>query len=264
MMFELLVETSTDSILIYDQQGTIQYTNQAALRLHRLTPPATLVGRSIAELTAPEEYERMGRELPVAMSTSGVWSGQLKLRRPDGTELISQQSVVALADTETQIGYQAAFGRDITAQLQMEEERQRAEAERLDLQEEVIRAQQAALRELSTPLIPIAAGVIALPLVGAIDSTRAQQLMEALLTGVAEMRANVAIIDITGVRVVDTQVAGALLRTAQAARLLGAEVVLTGIGPEIAQTLIGIGADLSGIVTRANFQTGIAYALTRT
>lgn len=138
-----------------------------------------------------------------------------------------------------------------------------AESEREALQHELIEAQQAALRELGTPLIPVAEGIVVMPLIGAIDSNRAQQILESLLEGVGSQRANLAIIDITGVKVVDTQVAGALLRAAQAARLLGAEVVLTGISPEVAQTLVQIGADMSALTTRGSLQSGIAYALNR-
>jgi rsbT co-antagonist protein RsbR len=130
-------------------------------------------------------------------------------------------------------------------------------------QEETIRAQEAALAELSTPLIPISDQVMVMPLIGAVDSRRAQQVLEALLEGVASSRALVAILDITGVPVVDTQVANALLRAAQAVKLLGAQVVLTGIRPEVAQTLVGLGADLSGIVTCGSLQSGIAYANSR-
>jgi rsbT co-antagonist protein RsbR len=126
--------------------------------------------------------------------------------------------------------------------------------------EETIRAQQAALAELSTPLIPISDQVMVMPLIGAVDSQRAQQVIETLLEGIARSGAVVAILDITGVPVVDTQVANALLRAAQAVKLLGAQVVLTGIRPEVAQTLVGLGADLSGIVTCGSLQSGIVYA----
>ncbi|HEU4323102.1 MAG TPA: STAS domain-containing protein [Roseiflexaceae bacterium] len=135
------------------------------------------------------------------------------------------------------------------------------EADLLHRTEEIILAQQATLRELSTPLIPLADAVVVMPLVGSIDSQRAQLIMETLLEGISTHQSDVAILDITGVPVVDTQVADALLRTARAARLLGAQVVLTGIGSHIAQTLITVGADLSGIVTLNNLQSGIAYAL---
>jgi rsbT co-antagonist protein RsbR len=147
------------------------------------------------------------------------------------------------------------LARNVTAQ-------RRAERERVAMQEQIIQAQQATLRELSTPLMPIADGVVVMPLIGVIDSARAQQIMESLLNGVSEYKAHVALIDITGVKIIDTQVAGVLLRAAQAVRLLGAQVVLTGISPEIAQTLVHIGAEIRDVKTKATLQEGIRYAMT--
>lgn len=140
-------------------------------------------------------------------------------------------------------------------------EQKRQDEERLVLQEQVIQAQQAALRELSSPLIPISDNVVLMPLIGSLDTARAQQVMETLLEGIATYRAEIAILDITGMQVVDTQVANALVQAAQAVKLLGAQVVLTGIGPTMAQTLVTLGADLSSIETRGRLQSGIAYAL---
>lgn len=128
---------------------------------------------------------------------------------------------------------------------------------------ETIQAQAAALVELSTPLIPLSEHVVVMPLIGAIDSQRAQQATETLLHGIATRRARIAILDITGVPVVDTQVANALVQAAKAVRLLGAQVVLTGIRAEVAQTLVALGTDLSGVVTCSNLQSGIAYASTQ-
>jgi rsbT co-antagonist protein RsbR len=129
--------------------------------------------------------------------------------------------------------------------------------------EETIQAQNAVLAELSTPLIPISDQIVAMPLIGSVDSRRAQQVIETLLLGISTSGAQIAILDITGVPVVDTQVADALIRAAQAVKLLGAQVVLTGIRPEVAQTLVGLGTDLGGIVTRSSLQSGIAYATSR-
>lgn len=140
-------------------------------------------------------------------------------------------------------------------------EHKRAEAERLRLQEEIIRAQADALAELSTPLIPITDTVMVMPLIGKIDSQRAQQVIVTLLSGIAANRARTAILDITGVPVVDTEVANGLVRAARSVRLLGAQVVITGIRPEVAQTLVGLGVDLSGIVTCGTLQRGVAHAL---
>jgi anti-anti-sigma factor len=98
-------------------------------------------------------------------------------------------------------------------------------------------------------------------LIGTIDSQRAQQIMEALLEGVAQHQAELVVLDITGVAMVDTQVAQAFIQAAQAVRLLGTQVMLTGIQPQIAQTLVHLGIDLSGIQTQGSLQAGIASAL---
>jgi rsbT co-antagonist protein RsbR len=127
--------------------------------------------------------------------------------------------------------------------------------------EETIQAQTLMLHELSTPVIPFSDEVLVMPLIGTIDTRRAQQALETLLSSIAASRARVAILDITGVPVVDTQVANALLRAAQAVSLLGAQVVLTGIRPEVAQTIVGLGVSLQSMVTRSSLQSGIAYAL---
>lgn len=140
-------------------------------------------------------------------------------------------------------------------------EHKRAEEERARLQEEIIQVQAQTLAELSTPLIPITDKVVVMPLVGATDQQRAQRILETLLHGVEEHRARVAIIDITGVPVFDTHVASTIITAAQAVRLLGAEVVLTGIRPEIAETLVGLGVDFRGLVTYSNLQSGISYSL---
>jgi rsbT co-antagonist protein RsbR len=100
-----------------------------------------------------------------------------------------------------------------------------------------------------------------MPLVGAIDSTRAARIMEDLLTGITKYQAEIVIIDITGVPVVDTSVANHLVQTIKAASLLGAKCVVVGISSEVAQSLINLGVDLSGVVTRSNLQAGVWYAM---
>ncbi|NOK59040.1 MAG: hypothetical protein GFH27_549349n35 [Chloroflexi bacterium AL-W] len=136
-----------------------------------------------------------------------------------------------------------------------------AETERSALQQQVIDAQQAAIRELSTPLIPLTDRVILMPLIGAIDHVRAQFIMETLLIGVAEHQAELVILDITGVQLVDTYIANTIIRAAQAVKLLGAQVMMTGIQPQIAQTLVQLGIELNNILTRGTLQDGIAFAL---
>ena len=127
----------------------------------------------------------------------------------------------------------------------------------------MIAAQGAALAELTAPLIPISDTIKVMPLVGAIDAERASRILEALLRGVEQDRTTTVIIDITGVPVVDTAVAQALIQAAQALRLLGASVILTGTRPDVAQTLVALGVDLRSLVPQATLESGIAYALGR-
>lgn len=120
---------------------------------------------------------------------------------------------------------------------------------------------EAVISELAVPVVPLLEGVIVLPLVGSLDTRRAQQVIESLLTGIAEQQADVAIIDITGVPIVDTQVASSLGQAIRAASLLGARVVITGIGARIAQTLVALDIDFSSVTTCANLRDGIEAAL---
>ncbi|HEX9369917.1 MAG TPA: STAS domain-containing protein [Roseiflexaceae bacterium] len=118
-----------------------------------------------------------------------------------------------------------------------------------------------AIQELSTPIIPVYNGVLVVPLVGRVDSARAQALTEALLNAIAREQAEIVLLDITGVAVVDTNVANHLMQTARAASLLGSQVVLVGISAEVAQTLVQLGLDLGRLVTLSNLQSGLVYAL---
>ncbi len=141
------------------------------------------------------------------------------------------------------------------------EQKQVLEAQRHMLeQQSIINSQQEALADISTPLIPITDSVVIMPLIGAVDTRRAQQMMETLLHGISELHTRFAILDITGVPIVDTQVAHVLIQAAQSVRLLGGQVILTGIRPEVAQTLVGLGVNLNDLIVRGNLQSGVAYA----
>jgi rsbT co-antagonist protein RsbR len=129
--------------------------------------------------------------------------------------------------------------------------------------EELIRRQAEMLEQLSTPLIPISDEVVVMPLIGMVDSHRIQQVMTTLLEGISARRAKVGILDVTGVAIVDTMVADGLIRIAQAVRLLGAEVLITGIRPELAQSLVALGINMQGVITSATLQSGIAFAMGR-
>jgi len=130
----------------------------------------------------------------------------------------------------------------------------------IEEREKVVRQQQEAIRELSTPVLQVREGLLILPIIGVIDSVRAKQITEQLLRSIRSARAKVVVIDITGVPNVDSRVAGHLVQTVDAARLLGATAIVTGIAPEIAQTLVTIGVDLTKMNTVGDLQGGINEA----
>jgi rsbT co-antagonist protein RsbR len=248
-LFKTMADNAPDGIAANALDGTITYANASYRAMHGYGPE--IVGLSHRRLIPqPEELEPALQ----ALEQTGFWQGTITHQRQDGSTFPVMASVFTIRN---EAGYPialAAIDRDIT-------EQQHAEREREALQQQVIDAQRDTLRELSTPLIPISDDVVIMPLIGTVDTQRAQQIMENLLDGVTRHQARLAILDITGVAVVDTQVAQALIQVAQAVKLLGSQVMLTGIQPQIAQTLVQLGVDLRGIITRGTLQHGIAEAL---
>lgn len=248
-------------VFVVEPDGRPFYANRSAIEiLGKGIMPDTTTGQ-LAEVyrafVAGTDQLYPTERMPLVRALSGEASSvdDMEIERPDGRILIEIHGA-PIRDAEGRIIYGMVSFIDITLRRRAEEAiRERA------LQQEVIEAQQAALRELSTPLMPIAEGVVVMPIIGMIDSRRAQQIMETLLEGIATHSADIAILDITGVRVVDTQVAGALIRAAQAARMLGARVVLSGISAEVAQTLVHIGAEMQDMIALRSLQQAIAYAL---
>lgn len=248
-----LIDNALDGITLTSMSGQVVYANTAFKAMSGFGDAS--VNRPMADFYSPESFHQLSSEVLPILMKDGAWRGVLKIRRPDGSEWMGQTTAVVLVGPAGEPTGMAAFFRDITEQLRYEEETL--------AQMRLIQAQQAALRELGTPLIPIAEGVIAMPLIGAIDRERAQQILETLLNALGQKQAAVAILDITGVKAVDEEVAAALVRIAQAARLLGADVVLSGVRPVVAQALVNLGTELRGLVTCGTLQSGIAYALKR-
>jgi rsbT co-antagonist protein RsbR len=129
--------------------------------------------------------------------------------------------------------------------------------------EEVINRQQEEMLELSTPVVKLWDGILGLPMIGTLDSARTQVVMESLLQKIVETGSETAIIDITGVPTVDTLVAQHLLKTVTAIRLMGAECIISGVRPQIAQTIVHLGVDLQGVTTKASLADALALALKR-
>jgi rsbT co-antagonist protein RsbR len=252
--FEALVEKSPDAIsIVSPEQGVFTYTNAAFKQMFGYGDE--ILQQPVTTIYLEENYHYFP-ELMEKLMTEGKIQGTMEFRRKNGSVVPTNYAIFVVRDKHGKPESLISILRDMTDQ-------HLAEQERTAFQQQIIETQQVALRELSTPLIPIADGVVLLPLIGTIDTSRAQQVLETLLEGISRQQAEIAILDITGVRVVDTQVANALLRSAQAAQLLGATVVLSGISAEVAQTLVGLGIDLSSIHTRSTLQSGIAEALSR-
>jgi rsbT co-antagonist protein RsbR len=253
-LFQLVFDHLPQSICWKDCDSIYLGCNRSFAHIVGLEAPSEIVGKTDYDLPSAE-YAEHYRADDRQVIESGAAKINFEEPQPqlDGSLGWIQTSKIPLFDNiGAVVGVLVAF-EDVTARKQAEEERVRS-------QEEYIQLQDGLLAELSTPLIPITENVVVMPLIGSIDSRRAQQVLDTLLQGISERHARVAILDITGVPIVDTQVAGALIRAAQAAQLLGAQVVLTGIRPEVVQTLVGLGTELHGIVTRSDLQSGITFA----
>ncbi|MDY7041625.1 MAG: STAS domain-containing protein [Chloroflexota bacterium] len=184
--------------------------------------------------------------------------------------LSARNLIQALAESRERAGQLAA------AKAEIERKNVELEAQRAGLEEDVARQTRdltaaleeqrrlvEAIGEMSTPVVPVFEGVIVLPLVGVINEQRAQRIVGELLAGLKKYQARVVILDITGVPVVNSVVANHLLEAAEAVRLLGGEVVLVGITPRVAQTIVTLGVDLGDVVTRGDLRGGVVYALSR-
>ena len=254
-LLQSVIDALPQAIFIKDLNYRFIHANQTFIQDAGLKQPEQIIGHTDYELPWNNNAD-MYRQDDQAVLESGEPKYHIddRITHADGSITWTRTTKLPLKNEHGTIVGLLGWYQDITREKTYE-------AEAIQLREEIISAQADALRELSTPLIPISENVVAMPLVGTIDEERAQMILESLLSGLGQYQAQIAILDITGVPVIDTQVADALVKSAQAVRLLGAQVMLTGIRPEVAQTLVSLGADLSSIKTYSNLQTAIFAAL---
>lgn len=202
----------------------------------------------------PDDRARVGKAIETAMTTrQRSFFFESRVHLPDGEVRHTASYGLATVDENGRPCQLSGAVLDIT-------DRVREEQRRLAMQQELIETQQKTLHELGAPIIPLAEGMLVVPLVGTLDPARAEQVLESLLFAVSVRSAQTVILDITGVPTMDAEVARALMKVVPAVRLLGAEVVLTGLQPGLARTLIGLEIDMRQVVTRADLQEGLAHA----
>ena len=245
--FQLLVDSIRDyAIIMLDPAGHIMSWNEGARRIIGWTRQEIL-GKEFTCFYPPEAIQKRfpQRELESAAKEGRFEDEGWRIRK-DGSRYWANVVITALHGQDGTLHGFGKVTRDLTERKRMEERLQQQSREIL---------------ELSTPVMHLWQGVVAAPLIGSLDSQRTQQFMERLLARIVETNSPVALIDIMGVPTIDTQTAQHLIETVSAVRLLGAQVVLTGVRPAIAQTLVHLGIDLSGIITRSSMAAGLMVAL---
>ncbi|AKT42969.1 STAS domain-containing protein [Chondromyces crocatus] len=248
-LLRVFAEVCPEAIAVSSMGEYMSFANES---MNSLMGRELTLGETFGSLVVPAHAGRWAAAREAIMAEQH-WRGRLRLLGAEGHEVPVDVTAFRL---QTEGGGEAlcCIVRDVSELLKVEQER-------LRLQAEVIATQDAAIRELMTPLLPLAEGVVAMPIVGTVDATRGASILDALLEGIAARQARVAILDITGMSVVDTHVAEGLLRAARAAKLLGTELIVTGIRGAVAQTLVGLDVHLDGMITCATLQEGVARAM---
>ncbi len=245
--FRLLVDSVRDyAIVMLDPQGHVASWNPGAERIKGWRE-GEIVGKHFSCFYPSEAIQRglPERELKVA-AEEGRFEDEGWRMRKDGKQFWASVVITALREKNGTLRGYGKVTRDLTERKRTEEQLQQQARE---------------IMELSTPVMQVWQGVVVAPLIGSLDSQRTQQFMERLLNRIVETNSPMALVDIMGVPTIDTQTAQHLIETISAVRLLGAQVVLTGVRPAIAQTLVHLGIDLSDFSTRSSLAAGLRVAL---
>jgi anti-anti-sigma factor len=254
-VFQSLVENANDMIILSDLAGTITYANHATARMLEVAHPNELIGQPFARFVSGDDRAKIRDQIAPMLSNKQAWKGTYTLVTAKDSPIPVESSTIPLLNDTGAVLSAGGIIRDERERLALIESLRQSNAEQQHTLE--------LLRQVSTPLMPVIEGILVMPIVGEIDARRASQIMETLMQGVVRAGADTVILDITGVPLVDTNVANALVLAARSVRLLGAQAILVGITPEVAQTLVGLGADLGELLTRGDLQSGITYALKR-
>ena len=240
-----IVECSDDAIYGKTLDGTILSWNQGAERIYGYAA-AEMVGRPVSVLVPPNKPDEVPAILEKVRRGERVSHFETTRVRKDGEVIDLSLNVSPIRDASGQIIGASTTARDITEQKKMREALAQRAKEILDV---------------STPVLQVWEGVVVAPFIGTLDTQRAQQFMERLLDKIVETNSAVALLDVTGVPAIDTRTAQHLIETITSVRLLGAQAILTGVRPAIAQTLAHLGINLADVVTRSSLAAGLRVAL---
>lgn len=253
------IEGISEGFALYDENDCLVFCNKQYHAIYPLCADIMTPGRNIRDILYIG-IERGQFTLSDGEDVETFVAMRMAHFRGDGNQIhrLDGDRWVRAIDRPTRSGGVVGIRTDVT-ELRKMEELSRTNVE----QEAMIKAQAGLLSELSTPLLRISATTLLMPLIGALDSQRARRVVEHLLNAVEAQRTSLVILDITGVPIVDTQVANLLIQCARAVRLLGARMVLTGIRPDVAETIVTLGVDLSMLTIRGSLQDGVREALKR-
>lgn len=260
-LLENIFQSSTEySIIAKDLQKRILTWNEGARRNYGYEADEVL-GRSAAVLHAPEDLQSgLFDDLHDRALRDGSATGTLNRVRKDGTRFIASVVITRRDGPDGQpIGY-LLISRDVTEERRLQEELE-SKVRELEQSNDTIRRQRDEMLELSSPVMEIWDQVLALPLIGTLDTVRAQQITETLLNAIARTKARIVIVDISGVPTVDTAVAQNIIRTTEAARLMGARSIISGVRPAIAQTIVHLGITLGSVRTEGTLRNALEAAL---
>jgi anti-anti-sigma factor len=247
MLRQLVDSIREYAIILLDPEGNVLTWSSAAERLKGWKADE-IIGKHFSRFYPPEDNEKGKTAMELKQAAEkGRYEDEGWRMRKDGTRYWANVIITALRDEK---GNLRGFGK-ITRDL----------SERRLAEEKIKKQSQEILEMATVPVVQVWEGIVMVPIIGTLDSQRTQQLMERLLHRVTETNSPVAILDITGVSTIDSQTAQHLIETVSAVRLLGAEVILTGIRPVIAQTLVHLGINLESIVTRSSLAGGLRMAL---
>jgi PAS domain S-box-containing protein len=247
-MLRLLVENIKEyAITTLDSHGLVMTWTPAAERMKGYRPDE-VIGRHFSMFYPKEDVNggKCDRELEVA-AREGRFEDEGWRVRKDGSRFWANAVITALRDAQGNLRGFGKVTRDLSERKQAEERTKQQSRDILEM--------------ATVPVVQVWEGILLVPLIGMLDSARTQQLMERLLQRLTETSSPVALLDITGVPTIDTQTAQHLIETIKAARYVGAEVILTGVRPAIAQTLVHLGVDLSHTTTRSSLTGGLRVAL---